>query len=171
MTARRGFTVFELIVALTISAFALLSARALLETIAASGARIRSVARQEARNANRERLLRALVGRLYAGDSSATFTGDPRQAQFTSWCDVSGGWQERCQVTLGIDTAGLVAVLSTGERFVLRQGFRAGELRYLNSPTGGGEWFKIWSVQLTQPLAIGVIADGDTTIVRIGERG
>ena len=171
MTARRGFTVLELIVALTISGFALLGARALLETIADSGDRIRKAAQAAARDANRERTLRALVGRLYVGDSAATFIGDLYQAQFTSWCDVAAGWQERCQVTLGIDSAGLVAALSTGERIVLRQGFRRGELRYLNSPVSGGEWFKIWSVQFTAPLAIGVITDGDTTIVRIGERG
>jgi prepilin-type N-terminal cleavage/methylation domain-containing protein len=171
MTSRRGFTVFELIVALTVSAFALLGARALLETIAASAVHIQSAALAADRDANRERLLRALVGRLEVGDSTATFVGDEHAAQFTSWCDVPAGWQERCTVTLATDTAGLVAILSTGERILFRRGFRVGALRYLNNPAGGGEWFRIWTRQLTAPLAIGVIVDGDTTILRIGERG
>ena len=60
---------------------------------------------------------------------------------------------------------------STGERIVLRRGFSVGTLRYLNTPAGGGQWFRVWGHGITAPLAVGVITDDDTMIVRIGERG
>jgi hypothetical protein len=65
----------------------------------------------------------------------------------------------------------LVARLSTGEVIALQRGFSTGMLRYLNDPIGRGVWFRIWGHGITAPLAIGVITDGDTAIVRIGERG
>ena len=41
----------------------------------------------------------------------------------------------------------------------------------LNNPLGGGQWFRVWGYGTTAPLAVGVITDADTLIVRIGERG
>jgi hypothetical protein len=126
---------------------------------------------------NGERLLRSLVGRLEVGtDQSHEFAGDEHRVQFTTWCDMPAGWQERCDAVIGIepDTGTglqLVAHLSTGEVIALHRGFTTGTLRYLNDPVGRGVWFRIWGHGITAPLAIGVVTDGDTAIVRIGERG
>jgi prepilin-type N-terminal cleavage/methylation domain-containing protein len=174
---RRGFTLIELIVAITLSGIVLLGARALWESLAGSVDRLRTQAAADARVANGERLLRSLVGRLEVGtDQSREFAGDEQRAQFTTWCDMPAGWQERCSAQLAIEpdsgnTSQLVARLSTGEVISLRRGFTAGKLRYLNDPIGRGVWFRIWGHGITAPLAIGVITDGDTAIVRIGERG
>jgi prepilin-type N-terminal cleavage/methylation domain-containing protein len=174
---RSGFTLIELIVAITISGIVLLGARALWESLAQSVDRLRGQATVAERRANGERLLRSLVGRLEVGtDQSHEFAGDARHASFTTWCDMPAGWQERCAVDLAIEpdsanTLRLVARLSTGEVIALQRGFRTGALRYLNDPIGGGIWFRIWGHGITAPLAIGVITDGDTAIVRIGERG
>jgi hypothetical protein len=35
----------------------------------------------------------------------------------------------------------------------------------------GGEWQLAWPSRITLPLAIGVLIDGDTIILGIGERG
>jgi prepilin-type N-terminal cleavage/methylation domain-containing protein len=174
---RSGFTLIELMVAITISGVVLLGSRALWESLAGSVDRLRTQAAIAARDANGERLLRSLVGRLEVGtDRSREFAGDPQHATFTTWCDVPAGWQERCEAVLAIEpdsvgTLRLVARLSTGEVIVLERGFQTGVLRYLNDPIGGGIWFRIWGHGITAPLAIGVITDGDTAIVRIGERG
>lgn len=174
---RSGFTLIEVIVAVTLSAIVLLGARALWESLAGSVDRLRTRATADARVVNGERLLRSLVGRLEVGtDLSHEFAGDEREAHFTTWCDMPAGWQERCDAVIGIEAdsgAGLrlVARLSTGERITLQRGFATGALRYLNDPIGGGVWFRIWGHGITAPLAIGVITDGDTAIVRIGERG
>jgi prepilin-type N-terminal cleavage/methylation domain-containing protein len=172
-----GFTLIELVVAITLSGVVLLGARALWESLAISVDRLRTQATADARDANGERLLRSLVGRLEIGtDQSHEFAGDEQHVRFTTWCDMPAGWQERCDAAIGIepDSAAelrLVARLSTGEVITLQRGFSAGVLRYLNDPAGGGVWFRIWGHGITAPLAIGVITDGDTTIVRIGERG
>jgi prepilin-type N-terminal cleavage/methylation domain-containing protein len=173
---RRGFTVLELIVALVVSGVALVGARMLWETLTNSADRLRAAADDADRVANGDRMLRALFARLEVGtDSAREFAGDERVVRFTTWCDVPAGWEERCQADVAVDTAdggaALVARLSTGEIVVLRRGFHAGALRYLNDPAGGGEWFRLWGHGITAPYAVGVITDSDTVIVRIGERG
>jgi prepilin-type N-terminal cleavage/methylation domain-containing protein len=174
----RGFTLIELVVAITLSGVVLLGARALWESLAVSVDRLRTQATTDARDENGERLLRSLVGRLEVGtDQSREFAGDEQHVQFTTWCDVPAGWQERCDAVIGIEpdsdgrSGRLVARLSTGEVITLERGFVSGALRYLDDPVGGGIWFRIWGHGITAPLAIGVITDGDTAIVRIGERG
>jgi prepilin-type N-terminal cleavage/methylation domain-containing protein len=174
---RNAFTLVELMVAIALSGVVLLGARALWESLAGSVDRLRVQAAADAREANGERLLRSLVGRLEVGtDQSREFAGDERHTSFTTWCDVPAGWQERCAAELAIEPDSgpalrLVARLSTGETITLERGFYAGVMRYLNDPVGGGVWFRIWGHGITAPLAIGVITDGDTAIVRIGERG
>jgi prepilin-type N-terminal cleavage/methylation domain-containing protein len=192
--ASSGFTLVEIMVAIAIGGLVLLGARALLEALADEEGHVaREAAIHDAR-ANGERLLRDLVGRMEVGTTkSGSFAGDPAEASFTSWCDAPAGWQERCRVTIAIengsesdresDGAGpaLVARFPGGRRAVLRTGFRAGELRYLNSAASGGQWFRQWGEGITAPLAIGVLlqressdVEGfvvDTLIVRIGERG
>lgn len=178
MIARRrsGFTVLELIVALAVSGIVLVGARLVWETLIASADRLRVAAADADRTANGTRLLRALFARLEVGTSDAReFSGDEGTVRFTTWCDVPAGWLERCQAEVSVDTAGggveLVARLSTGEVVVLRRGVRYMALRYLDDPAGGGVWFRAWGQGITAPFAVGVLADGDTTIVRIGERG
>jgi prepilin-type N-terminal cleavage/methylation domain-containing protein len=177
MSARRaGFTLLELVVALFVSGVVLVGARLIMESVADAAGRLHTAAEAADREANGERLLRTLFARLEVGtDSTREFGGDGRHVAFTTWCDVPDGWLERCQADVSIEAVAggraLVAQLSTGERIVLRRGFGTGALRYLNAPSGGGEWFQVWGRGLTAPLAIGVITDGDTTIVRIGARG
>ena len=174
---RNGFTLIEVMIAIVLSGIVLLGARALWESLAASVDRLRVRAATDSGAENGERLLRSLVGRLeIATDQSREFAGDEQQATFTTWCDMPAGWQERCYANLMIvpDSSGgmrLAVRLSTGEVITLQRGFESGALRYLNDPTGGGTWFRVWGHGITAPLAIGVITDGDTAIVRIGERG
>lgn len=173
---RAGFTVLELIVALAVSGVVLVGARSIWEALTRSADGMRAMVVDADRSANGDRLLRTLFARLEIGtDSAREFAGDERMVQFTTWCDVPAGWQERCDASVAVDTAdggaALVARLSTGERVVLRRGFHTAALRYLNDPAGGGEWFHVWGHGITAPYAVGVVADSDTMIVRIGERG
>jgi prepilin-type N-terminal cleavage/methylation domain-containing protein len=172
---RRGFTLVEVVVAFAIGTVVVLGARALLEALGAQTARVAAAARDADADANGERLLRALVGRLEIGAPSDTFGGDERSARFSSWCQAPRGWQERCRVTLGVEQAAdgvaVVTRLSTGETVVLKRGRRTEGLRYLVDAASGGRWFVRWGEGVTVPQAIGILVDGDTTIVRIGERG
>jgi prepilin-type N-terminal cleavage/methylation domain-containing protein len=176
MRRRSGFTLIEVMVALVVSGIVLVGARAMLEVTADRAASITAAAAAADRDANAERTLRALVERIEVGNGSTTdFAGDSAAAHLASWCDVPGGWQEQCTVTLGFERDGarlaLVARTSLGDVFVLRTGLRVGALRYLVDPKAGGAWIRGWGAGITAPLAIGIFTDRDTMIVRIGERG
>ena len=167
---RRGFTLIEVMVAIALSGIILLGARAMLVQLADDSDRIVSTAADADREANGDRLLRALVGRMEAGsDSIPALVGAERAARFHSWCDVPAGWQERCEITLAIVELGaegeeqaLVARFPDGEVIPLRQGFRSGTLRYLHAAGEGGAWLRSWESTITTPLAIGVVVDGET---------
>ncbi len=173
---RAGFTLVEVIVAISLSALVMLGARLLLDGLGEDAHRIANHARTADRDANAEHVLRSLFARLELGtDAAGYFSGDERVTRFTTWCDRPPGWLERCRAAVAFDSSGgqlaLVAVVSTGEITPLRTGFRSGTLRYLTDASNGGSWFRSWGAGITAPLAVGVIIDGDTTIVRIGERG
>lgn len=173
---RGGFTLVEMMVALVISAIVVLGARMLLEQLGDSALRTVAAATRTDREANGERLLRELAGRLEVGtDASARFSGEPGIARFGSWCDVPSGWQERCTVALVVIPRGgrssLVATLASDDTVTLLVRDQPIALRYLDDSRAGGRWFTSWGAGITAPLAFAVISGGDTTIVRIGDRG
>ncbi len=166
----------EVLVALSIGAMVILGARAILENLGVSALQVVRTARAADVDANGERLLRALAGRLEIGTAWAgPFSGDERMAQFTSWCETPSGWLDQCRVTLAIEVAvgqpAVVARLSTNEVITLRTARSMPALRYLVTAADGGTWIRRWGSGLTAPQAIGVLLDGDTLIVRIGDRG
>lgn len=179
MSGRRaGFTLVEVMVAIVVIGVVLVGARAMLGQIADDADRITAAARDADRDANAEALLRTIAGRLELPPGEGRqirFEGDPRGARFHSWCEVPDGWLERCDVSLGfIELEGAPALameLSTGETVPLRRGFGAGEILYLRDAANGGAWVKAWGGSITAPLALGIVVDGDTSIIRIGERG
>lgn len=172
---RRGFTLVEVVVAIAISAIVILTARMLLENLGNGAERIERAARDADQVANGERLLRALIGRIEVGVQNETFGGDEQSATFTSWCQSPRGWLERCRITVSIDTTSgspsLTTTLPGDDRVVLYRANHRLRLRYLVDPSAGGTWFVKWGDGLLAPRAIGVVADSDTLIIRIGERG
>jgi prepilin-type N-terminal cleavage/methylation domain-containing protein len=178
----RGFTLIEVLVALAVGAVVVLGARLMLEGAADGGRRIARVAQGMDRDANAERLLRTTVASLEWGsaeEGGARFGGDEREARFTSWCDAPGGWQERCDVSIAVTfdssathVAGSLSLSRVGaEPVQIRDGFTHGALRYLADARDGGHWITKWDAGLAAPLAIGVILDRDTLVLRVGERG
>ncbi len=191
-----GFTLIEVVVAVTLSGIVLLGARQLIVQMADSASVVTANAVQLDAEANAERLLRSFVARLEVGTPEAhDFSGTERETRFTSWCDVAAGWQERRDVRIAIDSVmsdsvGVLALtvrtqsmtqsrddfsIMPSDLRIIRKGFARGSLRYLNSPGSGGTWFVGWGRGITAPLALGVILDygsrADTLILRIGERG
>lgn len=182
--SRAGFTLIEVVVALALGGLILLGARRMLEQLADEAHRITRDAAAADADANGERVLRALAGRLEVGTADAgPFAGEPSAARFTTWCEVPDGWLERCRVTLVIEAAPpapasvavLVAQIPGRAPLPLVRGVQADRLRYLVTAAHGGEWFRSWGEGITAPVALGIIrvrgAVRDTFIVRIGERG
>lgn len=171
---RRGFTLVEVLVALAIGGTVLLGARALLEGVGDHASRSVAEARDADREANGEYAARSIVARLRLADPEPGLVGEPRAAHFASWCDTPHGWLEPCLVRLAVEPDGdrgqVVMRLSTGERLVLRRGAGDWQLRYLASAAAGGEWHGRWTALAEVPLALAVVSERDTQLLRIGER-
>jgi prepilin-type N-terminal cleavage/methylation domain-containing protein len=167
-----GFTVLEVIVALTVGAMVMLGARLMLTAIADGADAIRAEAAELDDEANAERLLRALLRQVETAGEGAEFGGDRRRVRFTSWCTVPGGWPERCRAELTISEAAgesaLLGTLSTGEILTLRRDFTDAELRYIGDAARRGTWFEVWGEGIALPVALGILVDRDTLILRIG---
>lgn len=171
---RGGFTVLEVTVALTIGAMALLGARIMLTTVADGADAIGSAARTLAHESNGERFLRSLVRQIETAAGGDEFAGDRHTARFTTWCNVPGGWKERCRAAIGVADANgeltLMASTSVDGPLAVRSGFSAGELRYIAVAARGGTWFEVWGEGLALPVAVAILLDGDTVILRVGGR-
>jgi prepilin-type N-terminal cleavage/methylation domain-containing protein len=174
--ADAGFTLMEVVVALALAGGLLLGARWMLAAAGDGAERVIAEAGEADRAANAERLLRDLALRTEARfREGPRFRGDGRAVRWGSWCDVPAGWQERCEVTLallrGRERNVLALSLPGGALVPVRAGFSDGKLLYLRSAREGGIWADRWDSDPELPLAIGVVLDRDTLLVRIGRRG
>lgn len=176
-TASRGFTLIEVMVGITIGAIVLLGVREACVAVADVGDATLASARAEERAEAGEELLRRTVADMQPDSMTAGgLTGSARGAEFDSWCEMPEGWLERCRATLAVGTSReasgtrLMLRLSTGVRAVVGQGAGSTSLAYLSDPSGGGRWRSKWDGHSPVPLAIGVVADQDTTILPIGVR-
>jgi prepilin-type N-terminal cleavage/methylation domain-containing protein len=180
---RHAFTIIEIIVALVVSSIVVLGGRLAVERMTDAASAATRAAQVTDAAANSDRLLRTILARLEVGtDESRRFGGDERSVHFTTWCDTPAGWLERCDAVLAVEAEdsgrSLILHLATQtaggnlgpQSIVLRSSYHQVTLRYLNDPRAGGRWFSKWDDAITAPLALGVIVDGDTSIIRIGER-
>jgi prepilin-type N-terminal cleavage/methylation domain-containing protein len=173
--ARPAFTIIEVLVALTIGAFIMIGVRILVEEIFAAAEHAARDARTADTDANGERLLRRLAASAETGTMiGGTFGGDSLSAHFVSWCDRPGGWQRRCRVALGIEENGeLLALrvsLSTGERLIVARASTRMSLLYLSDASNGGSWMRQWGDSPSIPVALGLVRDTDTLIIRLGDQ-
>lgn len=170
---RCGVTLMELMVGLVVAGIVLATAARALVAVDGAGQAPREAARLADIAGNGQRALRELVSQIEpVSDSSLQFSGNETQVSFQSWCRAPGGWSERCLVSLEVRGNALFGVLSTGESLPLVHGQQYVQLRYLNGEGGlGGSWLKVWGAGILVPFALGVLMDGDTIVVRIGERG
>jgi prepilin-type N-terminal cleavage/methylation domain-containing protein len=170
---RRGFTLVELLAALSVAGIALLGGVLLLDQISDASARIVRTGLLTAREANGLRVLRQLLldARVTA-DSVDRFRGDERSLDVATMCQAPGGWLERCRVSVGIDRRGdtsvLVAALSTGENLELARWPGATEMRYFDPLPTDSIWLRKWALSIGMPVAIGLVTRGDTIIYPLG---
>jgi prepilin-type N-terminal cleavage/methylation domain-containing protein len=167
---RDGFTILELMVALTLSAAVLLAGRMLTEQVAAIGDTIAFDAAVANSGRIRSRALHTIVRNIeIAADSSNNFVGDARTAKFVSWCTGGEALKERCDVTLKADS--IVTLTDPSGSLVVLRDTVLGVLFYLGDARDGGHWSRSWGPGVVLPLAIGIVFRADTTVLRIGDRG
>lgn len=176
---RGGFTLIEVLVALTLAAMVVGAVRGLVEVLGDHALVTAARAREIDSDANAERTLRGLLGSAeLATMDDERFDGTSSTANFMSWCAVPRGWRERCRVELAFeqvqgiaDSVALIGTLSTGERLRFRAGRGPGSIRYLGSARDGGTWFVAWRHSMAPPPAVAVVFGTDTLVVRVGDRG
>lgn len=169
----RGFTMVELMVALTVAGLLVLSASALHRSVTAVPERFSADRSAWDRHANMGRLLRSALGSAAPGDGpSRPFTGLPASVTFPVRAIGPAGWfgdaegaivrqGDRIFVTLGA-AGGLI--MPCVERF---------SLAYL---TPAREWKPAYASLLLPPLAVRAVWTScnrvsDTLLARLGARG
>lgn len=172
----RGFTMIEIVLALMISAFAITAVALVIRQLETTGDLLARESRREDGAANGARMLADLVGRIDMSiDSTRQFQGHSQQLSASSWCEVPGGWMERCALRITLDPrqdSTDVAVQIDGDMpmpVLTLSG--AMTFRYF-TPEPLPVWAAAWGRGLLPPFAVGLVgADGDTLVLRIGERG
>jgi hypothetical protein len=171
---RRAFSVLELLLALSLAGVVLLSAGALTEGFSDANRRVVDHGLADDRRDSAEHMLRGLFLNFEPADSAPSFKGASDSMTFSSWCDTALGWKQRCTVDLRIDTeAADSAILVTSEHFALRwsvAGSGRAAFSYLRDAARGGTWNSSWGPAPYGPLAVRLIVEAETLILRIGER-
>ncbi len=169
--SHRGFTLIEVTVALIIGGLALSASAALLAGLGHRADQIRLAGAREDRDANGERLIRALWGNLQPRrDSTHTVTGDSMTVDFPSLCETVEGWLRPCGARLSVQRTGrayqfFLALNAEGTDTVpLWSGEGRARLRYLLDAADGGTWMTNWN-NVVIPSALEIIAGHDTMLV------
>jgi prepilin-type N-terminal cleavage/methylation domain-containing protein len=170
-SSRAGFTLVELMAALTLAGLALMASHGLLSTLADAKARLaqRALAQQE-RATTFAFVRSSLVMSEALASGALPFFGAPDGASYSSYCRVAGGWTEPCRVELHVFEAGDSATLevrseSSGRRHVMALATRGGRLVYLERRSDGERWRSAWGISIAVPHAVALTSGSDTLVL------
>jgi prepilin-type N-terminal cleavage/methylation domain-containing protein len=150
-----GFTLVEVMVALTIGAVVVLLAHELFGAVAERGRRLTVVRTALDRSANARRWLDATFLSLDVGtDGAGGFDGGPDHAAFASWLLTPDGWFERRTVSLARNNDRLVASVAPGQPIALMDSVAELALDYLLEPGAESRWVREWVSPVGAPVAV-----------------
>ncbi|MGH7675111.1 MAG: prepilin-type N-terminal cleavage/methylation domain-containing protein, partial [Gemmatimonadales bacterium] len=180
---RGGFTLLEVLVALTLGSLVVLMAHRLFTGVTDGAARLAEARGALDREANGRRLLAAIVGSIDIGRPGAgDFGGEPHGAGFSTWYQSPEGWLEPRRVTLAL-SGGVLVLRGLGDEAIrLVDSVTALDLDYLLDYGAGESWVRRWSSTVSAPVAVRVriarTGDGrreagevDTLLLIVGTRG
>lgn len=170
MTRPRGFTLVEVLVALTVGGMAVSAAAALIGVLNERASAIAAAHARMDRDANAERILRGLWRNLRLAPEG--LRGDALSVAIRSWCETADGWLEACVAHLEVqrrDDASSLMLRLVGTRIQTLHLFPGAErmaFRYLSEVRYGGTWSSSWTEQVL-PIAVGLIVDRDTIVLAV----
>lgn len=174
MKHTRGFTLIEVLVALTIAGIVVLAAHQLF-TGAADGAQAVATEREALdRDSNARRWLKATLL-----SAEPPFEGRANKISFTSWQLTSGGWFEPHPIEVTHQGTRLVARHAGQQQLSLADNVTDIAFEYLLEPGAESQWMREWISPVSAPLAIRVrlgrgTREGgrvDTLLFQVKERG
>jgi len=178
-----GFTLIEVLVALTVGSLVVLIAHQLFAAVAGQGRRLTEARATLDRTANAHRWLDATFLSLDVGTEGASgFEGRTDHATFSAWLLTPDGWFERQAVSLERRDQGLVANVTPGTPIILMDSVRELAFDYLLEPGAESRWVKEWVSPVSAPVAVrmrvlragtskGGDAVVDTLLFLVKERG
>ena len=175
-----GFTLVELLVALTLAGVVVLLAHRLFTAATEAARTVRATRAAVDREANARRWLQAAALSLDVGQSVGDgFEGRPDHLRFSTWLETADGWFARRRVALGQDGTAFVAVVDQADTIALATDVEVVAFDYLLVPGEDAKWVEEWVSEVSAPLAIRLrlrrrARDGgraDTMLVLVKERG
>jgi prepilin-type N-terminal cleavage/methylation domain-containing protein len=152
---RHGFTLIEMMVALTIGALVLLLAHQVFVAVAGDSRALMAARRRLDRAANAHRWLAATFLSLEVGtDSAAAFDGQPDRLDFVAWERTADDWFERRHIRLGRRGYLLVAAVTPGAPVALIDSVRDVAFDYLLEPGAESRWVREWISSVSAPIAV-----------------
>ena len=172
--APTGFTLIEVLVALTIAGVVVVGAHQIFAGVADGANAVASERRNLDRSSNARRWLKATFLSL-----EPPFEGRTDRVSFTSWQLSSGGWFEQQKIVLRRDGRRLVAMHSNAA-LELADNVTDLAFDYLLEPGADTRWVREWISPVSSPVAIRVRIAGcgmgdagcvDTLFFLVKERG
>ena len=180
-SARRGFTLIEVMVALALAGTVALLAHRLFGVVLEGSRKLGIEVRALDREQNAARLLSSMFLSTAVGtDGDTPFEGHSDRVRFSAWTESEEGWFERREIAVSLVGARLQAEISPGESVVLGDSVQALAVDYLLELGAGSRWVAEWISPVTAPLAVRVrtrrqplrgSTRSDTTIYLIKARG
>jgi len=179
----RGFTLIEVMVALSLGALLVLIAHRIFTGVTEGSARLATARAALDREANARRILAAVVGSIDVGrPGTGDFDGKPHGVTFSTWYQSPAGWLEPRRVTLALGAESLVLTGLDEEPVRLADSVAALDLDYLLDYGVREAWVRAWSSTVSAPVAVRVrirrTGDGrretggvDTLLLIVGTRG
>jgi len=174
MKRARGFTLIEVLVALTIASLVVLVAHQMFTGVADGADTVAAQRRILDRRSNTRRWLKATFLSL-----EPPFEGRPTSVSFNSWQLTSGGWFQPQEIELAWDGRRFVA-RHAGEALPLADTVTGVAFDYLLEPGADTKWVRAWVSPVSAPVAVRVRIAGcgrgdagcvDTLLFLVKERG
>ncbi|MGH7537682.1 MAG: PulJ/GspJ family protein [Gemmatimonadales bacterium] len=184
-----GFTLIEVLVALTVGSLVVLFAHRLFNGVADGTRRLADARQALDRESNARRWLAEAFGSLVVGEAGGAFAGRADRVEFGSWQLTREGWLVRRRIGIELRERRLVADVGAGDSVVLADSVKEIRFYYLLDPGATpsaqeldampGEraaFVREWISPVSAPLAVRMrIARAagmvDTLLLIVGPRG